>query len=46
MNMLYEATDLFNNLPQEKTKAVLIHADLNIMNIMADPKTFEPYCFY
>ena len=45
MNMLYEATDLFNNLPQEKTKAVLIHADLNIMNIMADPKTFELIAF-
>ena len=41
MQCLYDATELFNKLPQEKTKPVLIHADLNIMNIMADPKTFE-----
>lgn len=41
MQILYEATEMFNNLPQENTKPVLIHADLNIMNIMADPKTFE-----
>ena len=45
MNLLYEATEFFNNLPQEKTKPVLIHADLNIMNIMADPKTFELVAF-
>ncbi len=45
MKLLYEATELFNNLPQEKTTPVLIHADLNIMNIMADPKTFELVAF-
>ena len=41
MNLLYEATEIFNSLPQETEGAVLIHCDLNIMNIMADPKTFE-----
>lgn len=41
MQVLYESTKLFNNLPQENTMPVLIHADLNIMNIMADPKTFK-----
>lgn len=41
MKALYDATELFNKIPQENTKPVLIHADLNIMNIMADPKTFK-----
>ena len=41
MQILYDATELFNNLPQENAQPVLIHADLNIMNIMADPKTFK-----
>ena len=41
MKVLYDATELFNKIPQENTKSVLIHADLNIMNIMADPKTFK-----
>ena len=41
LHILYDATEAFNNLPQENTKPVLIHADLNIMNIMADPKTFK-----
>ncbi len=45
IKLLYEATELFNNLPQEQTKPVLIHADLNIMNIMADPKTFKLIAF-
>ena len=45
MKILYEATEIFNGLPQEKTKPVLIHADLNIMNIMADPKTFRLIAF-
>ena len=45
MKLLYEATELFNNLPQEKTTPVLIHADLNIMNIMADPKTLKLTAF-
>ena len=41
MQILYDATEIFNYLPQEDTKPVLIHADLNIMNIMADTKTFK-----
>lgn len=45
MNLLLEATELFNRLPQENTKPVLIHADLNIMNIMADPETFDLIAF-
>ncbi|MBQ3135937.1 MAG: fructosamine kinase family protein [Clostridia bacterium] len=45
INMLFEATKIFDKLPQENTKPVLIHADLNIMNIMADPKTFKLIAF-
>ena len=45
MELLCEATELFNKLPQKKTTPVLIHADLNIMNIMADPKTFKLIAF-
>ena len=45
MSLLCEATELFNKLPEEKTTPVLIHADLNIMNIMADPKTFKLIAF-
>ena len=45
MDLLYEATEIFNKLPQENTKPVLIHADLNIMNIMADPKTLKLIAF-
>lgn len=45
MQLLCEATELFNNLPVESTKPVLIHADLNIMNIMADPKTLKLIAF-
>lgn len=45
LELLIEATDLFNKLPQEDTKPVLIHSDLNIMNIMADTKTFKLIAF-
>ena len=45
LQLLVEATELFNNLPEENTKPVLIHADLNIMNIMADTKTSELTAF-
>ena len=45
LQLLIEATELFNNLPEENTKPVLIHADLNIMNIMADTKTLELTAF-
>lgn len=45
MLLLYDATKLFNDLPKENTTPVLIHADLNIMNIMADPKIFKLTAF-
>ena len=45
LQLLKEATELFNKLPEENSKPVLIHADLNIMNIMADPKTLELTAF-
>ncbi len=45
MNLLYEATEIFNNLPEENSTPVLIHGDLNIMNIMADPKIFKLTAF-
>lgn len=45
LQLLYEATDIFNSLPEENATPVLIHADLNIMNIMADPKTFKLIAF-
>ena len=38
---LTEATEIYNSLPDESEKPVLIHGDLNIMNIMADPKSLE-----
>lgn len=38
---LKEATEIYNNLPDESGKPVLIHGDLNIMNIMAEPKSLE-----
>ncbi len=45
MELLYQATELFDSLPRENTTPVLIHADLNIMNIMADPKSLELVAF-
>lgn len=45
LELLYYATELFNNLPEEKSTPVLIHGDLNIMNIMADPKTLQLTAF-
>ena len=45
LKLLVEATELFNKLPEEKAKPVLIHSDLNIMNIMADPKTLKLTAF-
>ena len=41
LSLLLEATEIFNSLPMEDTTPVLIHADLNIMNIMADPQTLK-----
>lgn len=45
LQLLCEATQLFNKLPEEESKPVLIHGDLNIMNIMADPKTLTLHAF-
>lgn len=45
LKLLCEATEIFNNLPEENSSPVLIHSDLNIMNIMADPKTLELTAF-
>lgn len=45
LQLLTQATELFNSLPQEAAKPVLIHADLNIMNIMADTKTLKLTAF-
>lgn len=45
LQFLYETTELFNKLPEENSKPVLIHGDLNIMNIMADPKTLKLTAF-
>lgn len=45
LQLLMEATQLFNSLPEEKTKSVLIHGDVNIMNIMADTKTLKLTAF-
>ena len=39
--LLLEATGLFDEIYEEPDHPVLIHADLNIMNIMADAKSFE-----
>ena len=39
--LLQKATKLFEELYTEPEYPVLIHADLNIMNIMADPVSFE-----
>ncbi len=45
LNLLYDATKLFNTLPQDNSPPVLIHGDLNIMNIMAVPKTLKLTAF-
>lgn len=45
LRLLKEATELFNSLPEEKSEPVLIHGDLNIMNIMADRKSFTLTAF-
>lgn len=45
LQLLTDATELFNKLPEEKAEPVLIHSDLNIMNIMAELKTCELTAF-
>lgn len=41
LKLLMKASELFDRVFAEPDRAVLIHGDLNIMNIMADPKSFE-----
>lgn len=45
LRLLEDATELFNSLPSEKSEPVLIHGDLNIMNIMVDPKNMSLTAF-
>ncbi|MBE6775135.1 MAG: hypothetical protein E7543_02985 [Ruminococcaceae bacterium] len=45
LGLLQEATEIFNSLPEKECEPVLIHADLNIMNIMADSKSFALTAF-
>lgn len=45
LELLMQATEIFNKLPEENRLPVLIHSDLNIMNIMADSKTLELTAF-
>ncbi len=40
-DLLCYATEKYDNVFEEPEHPVLIHGDLNIMNIMADPKTFS-----
>lgn len=40
-DLLCRATDIFNEVCQEPESPVLIHGDLNIMNIMADTKSLK-----
>lgn len=41
LELLKSATEIYNSLPDESDAPVLIHGDLNIMNIMANPKNLE-----
>jgi aminoglycoside phosphotransferase (APT) family kinase protein len=41
LELLLKATEIFDKIHTEPETAVLTHGDLNIMNIMADPRTFE-----
>lgn len=45
LKLLIEATELFNNLPDRASIPVLIHSDLNIMNIMVDSKNMKLNAF-
>ena len=40
-DLLRKATEVYDRLGDEAEYPVLIHGDLNIMNIMADPKSFQ-----
>lgn len=41
LELLQRATVIFNEICEEPEKPSLIHGDLNIMNIMAEPKTLQ-----
>ncbi len=41
LELLKNATRIFDEICEEPENPVLIHGDLNIMNIMADPKTMR-----
>ncbi len=41
LELLNEATEIFNSICEEPDAPVLIHGDLNIMNIMANRKNME-----
>lgn len=41
LDLLLKATELFFKITEEPKTPVITHTDLNIMNIMADKKTFE-----
>lgn len=41
LGLLVKATEIYNSLPDESQSPVLIHGDLNIMNIMANPRNLE-----
>lgn len=41
LELLKDATRLFNEIITEPNSPALIHGDINIMNIMADPKTLK-----
>lgn len=45
LNMLKEASEIFNSVCPKDSTPVLIHGDLNIMNIMADIKNFNLIAF-
>ncbi len=45
LKLLSDATRLFNSLPEENSAPVLIHGDLNIMNIMVQPDTMRLTAF-
>lgn len=41
LELFLKATEIYNKIPEESDRPVLIHGDLNIMNIMADRKTLK-----
>lgn len=41
LDLLYTATEIFDKVCEEPDSPVLIHGDLNIMNIMANKKSFK-----